>query len=91
MVFQAVRTRFPLRIVAGMTEWGVLQLPRAINGGIGVVYAKMKHQDPGPATSDILVKRIDAVKRRLSFSGPIDDLHIPVQTTAVHSPPERAF
>jgi len=26
MVFQAVRTRFPLRIVAGMTEWGVLQL-----------------------------------------------------------------
>ncbi|PIV06529.1 MAG: hypothetical protein CO013_00185 [Syntrophobacterales bacterium CG_4_8_14_3_um_filter_58_8] len=29
MVFQAVRTRFPLRIVAGMTEWGVLQLPLA--------------------------------------------------------------
>jgi nitroreductase len=26
MVFQAVRTRFPLRIVAGMIEWKVLQL-----------------------------------------------------------------
>jgi hypothetical protein len=25
MVFQAVRTRFPLRIAAGMTEWGLLQ------------------------------------------------------------------
>ncbi|TSA07471.1 MAG: hypothetical protein D4R73_09855 [Deltaproteobacteria bacterium] len=25
MVFQAVRTRFPLRIAAGMTEWRLLQ------------------------------------------------------------------
>jgi hypothetical protein len=27
MVFQAVRTRFPLRIAAGMTELGLLQEP----------------------------------------------------------------
>jgi hypothetical protein len=28
MVFQAVRTRFPLRIAAGMTELGLLQEPQ---------------------------------------------------------------
>jgi len=31
MVFQAVRTRFPLRIAAGMTELGLLQEPRLFN------------------------------------------------------------
>jgi hypothetical protein len=30
MVFQAVRTRFPLRIAAGMTKLGLLQEPRLI-------------------------------------------------------------
>jgi hypothetical protein len=30
MVFQAVRTRFPLRIAAGMTELGPLQEPLMI-------------------------------------------------------------
>src|SRR4030042_412811 len=31
MVFQAVRTRFPLRIAAGMTELGLLQEPHILN------------------------------------------------------------
>jgi len=31
MVFQAVRTRFPLRIAAGMTELGLLQEPQLID------------------------------------------------------------
>jgi hypothetical protein len=31
MVFQAVRTRFPLRIAAGMTELGLLQEPPSIH------------------------------------------------------------
>ncbi|MDP2992162.1 MAG: hypothetical protein Q8N82_02230, partial [Deltaproteobacteria bacterium] len=31
MVFQAVRTRFPLRIAEGMTELGLLQEPHILN------------------------------------------------------------
>ncbi len=30
MVFQALRTRFPLRIPAGMTKWELLQEPRLL-------------------------------------------------------------
>ncbi len=33
MVFQALRTRFPLRIAAGMTELGLLQEPLIIRKG----------------------------------------------------------
>jgi len=62
MVFQAVRTRFPLRIVAGMDEYGSISLICAIRKAIahkayGAEYIRnILHQQSTPKKQHLPVK-----------------------------------